>query len=241
MHFHGRMKEKVVWLRDPRDVIYDAGRFTLLEELRRRAERLGAALGPGWSVHGSIARGDVKRTSDIDLIFLGDARSYTVELGLQRAGVEWTGREVVMATPNSTPKGHIHLDDTVTVTFPLLGFRPQEEAFYRFGGMLPAEGLGRAGRVPGVNKKLLLIIPKVDGHIESSIIGREAETARLLDVPVEVVNERIRVLARRDRVGRTGVYMREEVPEGSSFEETLKHFSDRDPAVRRAIGNRRGR
>jgi predicted nucleotidyltransferase len=235
------MKEKVVWLRDPRNVVYDAGRFALLDELRCRAERLGAALGPGWSVHGSIARGDVSKTSDIDLIFLGDARSYTVELGLQRAGVEWTGREVVMATPNSTPKGHIHLDEMVTVTFPLLGFRPQEEAFYRFGGILPAEGLGRAGRVPGVNKKLLLIIPDDEGHVESSIIGREAQTARLLDVPAEVVRERVRVLARRDRVGRTGVYMREEVPEGSSFEETLKHFSDRDPAVRRAFGKRRGR
>jgi hypothetical protein len=235
------MKEKVVWLRDPRNVIYDAGRFALLDELRRRAERLSAALGPGWSVHGSIARGDVSPTSDIDLIFLGDARSYTVELGLQRAGIEWTGREVVMATPNSTPKGHIHLDGDVTVTFPLLGFRPQEEGFYRFGGLLPSEGLGRAGRVPGVNKKLLLIIPTDEGHVESGIIGREAQTARLLDVPCEVVLERVRVLARRDRVGRTGVYMREEVPEGTSFEETLKHFSDRDPVVRRAFGSRRKR
>jgi hypothetical protein len=92
-----------------------------------------------------------------------------------------------------------------------------------------------------VNKKLLLVIPTEGGHVESSIIGREAETARLLDVPVEVVRERVRVLARRDRVGRTGVYMREEVPEGSTFEETLKHFSDRDPAVRRAFGKRRAR
>jgi len=235
------MKEKVVWLQDPRDVVYDAGRFTMLGQMRGRAERLGAALGPGWCVHGSIARGDVKRTSDIDLVFLGDCRSYTVELGLQRAGVEWTGREVVMATPNSTPKGHIHLEENVTVTFPLVGFRPQEEAFYRFGGLLPSEGLGRAGRVPGVNKKLLLIIPTERGHVESGIIGRETETARLLDIPVELVLERIRVLARRDRVGRTGVYMREDVPDGSSFEEVLKHFSDRDPAVRRASGKRRRR
>jgi len=232
------MKEKVVWLRDPREIIYDEARFALLAGLRGRAEQIGQALGPGWSVHGSLARGDVKRTSDIDIVFLGDCRSYAVELGLQRAQMEWTTREVVMATPNSTPKGHIHLDENVTVTFPLLGFRPQEEAFYRFGGMLACEGLGRAGRVPGVNKKLLLIIPTEKGHSESSIVGREAETARLLGISVDTVEERVRVLGRRDRVGRTGVYMREQVPESSTFEETLKHFSDRDPAVRRAFGPR---
>jgi len=235
------MKEKVVWLQDPRDVVYDDARFALLAGLRGRAERIGRALGPGWSVHGSLARGDVKRTSDIDIVFLGDCPSYAVELGLQRAGMEWTMREVVMATPNSTPKGHIHLDGDVTVTFPLAGFRPQEEAFYRFGGLLACECLDRAGRVPGVNKKLLLIIPTGKGHIESGIAGREPQTARLLGIPVEAVEERVRVLGRRDRVGRTGVYLREQVPDGSSFEETLKHFSDRDPAVRRARGPRRNR
>lgn len=235
------MKEKVVWLQDQREVRYDAGRFSILRDLRREAERVGSVLGPGWSVHGSIARGDVKRTSDIDLIFPADARSYMVEFQLQRAGIELLRREVVMATPNSSPKGHIQLGNEVTVTFPLVGLRPQEEAFYRFGGVLPAAGLERAPRVPGVSKKLLLIIPIEGGHIESSIIGKESEIARLLKVPVEVVLERTRVLARRDRIGRTGVYMREEVPEGSTFEETLKFFSDRDPVVRHTTGGKRKR
>lgn len=237
------MKEKVVWLRDPREVRYHQERFDMLQRLRKEAESIGSALGPGWAVHGSIARGDVKKGSDIDLIFLGpgEVRSYLVELRLQGAGMEWTAREVVMATPNSAPKGHIHLGEEATVTFPLVELRAQEEAFYRFGGLLPVEGLGGAPRVPGVNKKLLLIIPTGAGHMESSVLGRETETARLLGVPVEVVLERTRVLSRRDRIGRTGVYLREQMPEGTSFEETLRFLSDRDPAVRRALAHKRGR
>jgi hypothetical protein len=182
----------------------------------------------------------VKKGSDIDLVFLcaGEMPSYKVEMGLERAGLAWTLREVVMATPNSSPKGHIHLGEDTTVTFPLAELRPHEEAFYMFGGVLPADGLTQASRVPGVSKKLLLIIPTENGHIESSIHGREAETARLLGVGVDVVKERVRVLTRRDRVGRTGVFLREVVPEGGSFEEALKFLSDRDPAVRRATGGR---
>ena len=233
------MKEKVVWLRDPRCVVYTADRLALLSRLRTHAEAIGRALGPGWSVHGSIARGDVKKGSDIDLVFLeGELPSYDVETRLESAGLHWTAREVVLATPNSSPKGHIHLGEEATVTFPLAGFRPQEEAFYKFGGMLSAEGLSVAPRVPGVSKKLLLIIPTPEGHTESSILGRESETARLLGVPVDVVNERVRVLGRRDRIGRTGVYMREDVAEDSSFEETLKFLKDRDPVVRLASGGR---
>ncbi len=233
------MKEKVVWLRDPREVVYTAERLALLGRLREEAERVGRALGPGWCVHGSIARGDVKKGSDIDLVYLeGELASYAVESRLEGAGLEWTAREVVMATPNSAPKGHIHMGEETTVTFPLVAFRVQEEAFYRFGGLLPAARLSQAPRVPGVSKKLLLIVPTETGHIESSLQGREAETARLLGVPVTVVEERVRVLGRRDRVGRTGVYLREELAEGASFEGTLKFLKDRDPVVRRAAGGR---
>lgn len=233
------MKEKVVWLRDPHEVAYTAERLALLCRLRAEAERIGRALGPGWYVHGSLARGDVKKGSDIDLVYLeGELASYEVETRLEGFGLQWTAREVVMATPNSAPKGHIHMGEETTVTFPLLAFRPQEEAFYRFGGLLSTAGLVEAPRVPGVSKKLLLIVPTERGHIESSIQGREAETARLLGVPVTVVEERVRVLGRRDRVGRTGVYLREELAEGSSFEETLRFLKDRDPVVRRAAGGR---
>jgi len=232
------MKEKIIWLRDPKDVTYGPVHWALLEALRESAETIGSALGAGWAVHGSIARGDVKKTSDIDLILTGGTASYEVELKLEGAEIPWLRREVVMATPNSTPKGHIQIAENITVTFPLAGFRTQEEDFYKFGGMLPVEGLAKAGRVPGVTKKLLLIIPTDIGHSESAIVGREAEVARLLGISPEVVMERIRVLSRRDTIGRTGVYLREEVPDSETFEETLKHLADRDPVVRRTVKNR---
>jgi len=168
------MKEKVVWLRDPREVVYKPERWDYLEKLRELAGKLGEALGPGGHVHGSLARGDVTKSSDIDIILTGGAQSYELELRLEEAGYRWQKRELVMATPNATPKGHLHVAENVTVTFPLAGFRPQEEAFYKFGGMLAAIGIESAGRVPGVNKKLLLIIPNDKGHTESSIIGRPA-------------------------------------------------------------------
>jgi len=232
------MKEKVVWLRDPREVVYKPERWDYLEKLRELAGKLGEALGPGGHVHGSLARGDVTKSSDIDIILTGGAQSYELELRLEEAGYRWQKRELVMATPNATPKGHLHVAENVTVTFPLAGFRPQEEAFYKFGGMLAAIGIESAGRVPGVNKKLLLIIPNDKGHTESSIIGREAETARLLGIPPDTVTERVRVLSRRDSVGRTGVYMREEVADGESFESALKQLTDRDPVIRRTMRER---
>lgn len=234
------VKERVVWLRDPREVVYSKDRFELLGRLREKAEELGSVLGPGWYVHGSLARGDVHRGSDVDLIYLdrGGAPSYSVELGLERAGLHWLRRELVVATPNSAPKGRVVLEENVSVTIPLVPLRPNEEGFYRFGGWLPARGLGSAPRVPGVSKRLLLIIPTERGHIESSVLGREAEVARFLKIPVEVVNERARVLTRRSRIGRTGVYLREEVPEEASLEEFLKRLADRDPAVRRTVSER---
>ncbi|MGQ9582533.1 MAG: nucleotidyltransferase domain-containing protein [Thermoplasmatota archaeon] len=231
------MREKVVWLRDPREVVYSRERLGLLRALRERAEELGRVLGAGWWVHGSLARGDVHRRSDIDIVCLeppGEL-SYRVELALESHAARWVGREVVMATPNSAPKGRYILDETLSATFPLAPLTPREEGFYRFGGVLPVEGVSRAPRVAGVSKKLLLILPTEGGHIESSIIGREAEAARLLGIPADVVRERVRVLARRDRVGRTGVYLREPVPEGESFEGHLKRLADRDPVVRRNL------
>ncbi|MEM4728858.1 MAG: nucleotidyltransferase domain-containing protein [Thermoplasmata archaeon] len=234
------MRESVVWLRDPLEVTYSPERLELLAWLRRRAEELGSALGPGWFVHGSLARGDVHRRSDIDLVYLerGTVPSFSVELGLERAGIEWLSREIVVATPNSAPKGRILIDSRASVTFPLVPFKPNEEGFYRFGGALPAKGLATAPRVPGVSKRLLLVIPTAKGHIESSVVGREAEVARFLNVPFEVVSERVRVLTRRSDVGRTGVYLREEVPDEISFEEFLKRLADRDPVIRRTVTER---
>jgi len=91
-------------------------------------------------------------------------------------------------------------------------------------------------RVAGVDKRLMLIEPSVKGHLESSILGREEQTARVLRVSVETVIDRIHVLMKRDEVGRTGVFIKKELSADETFELALKKLADVNPAVRRRIG-----
>ena len=46
------------------------------------------------------------------------------------------------------------------------------------------------------------------------------------------------MLVRRDAIGRTGVYLKEELPPDESFEHALKRIADRDPAIRRLLMSR---
>ncbi|RLF85838.1 nucleotidyltransferase, partial [Thermococci archaeon] len=46
---------------------------------------------------------------------------------------------------------------------------------------------------------------------------------------------RVKILTRRDSIGRTGIYLNEEVPDWMSFEEALKRIADRDPNVRKRV------
>ena len=101
------------------------------------------------------------------------------------------------------------------------------------------EDLRRGIRRPGCTKRLTLILPTDDGHVESPIVGRESEVARLLSVSSDIVRERIRVLTRRDTIGRTGVFLKLAVPEGASFEEVLKSEAESNPALRRTLRGRR--
>ena len=73
-----------------------------------------------------------------------------------------------------------------------------------------------------MDKRLLLIEPTETGHTESGIAGREPEVARLLGIGRDSVDERVRVLSRRDSVGRTGVYLREDLEPGESFGDRLR-------------------
>ena len=71
-----------------------------------------------------------------------------------------------------------------------------------------------------------------------SILGREEETAKLLNVSLDIVKERERVLMRRDRIGRTGTFLKRDLREGESFEKVLKTLIDSNPAVRRVYSMR---
>jgi len=188
-------------------------------------------------VHGSIARGDVSETSDIDIIILQPVSSYRLELALGKS----LQRELIQATPSMVLKGHLYLEDNVVVSFPIFKLRPREEEFYQWGGALDSKGLESGMRVPGVDKRLVLIEPSPTGHIEHGVIGHEHEVAKKLKVSVDIAKERVRVLTRRDSVGRTGVYLNRPLTESESFEEVAKQLQDSDPALRRTIDRRVGR
>ncbi len=224
-------------------VNYSSAHWTRLESLRERAVRVINALS-AWSqialTHGSIARGDVDDKSDVDVLIPSNVNTQLVEAALENAGFTIFSKEIAQATPSHSPKAHLQLDaeQTTSVTVPLTPFRSLELEFYAFGGKIALPELKGNIRSPGCTKKLILIEPTGEGHFESPVIGRESEVARLLGVSVAIVTERVRVLTRRDTIGRTGMYLRIPVRDGESFDEVLRNRSDSDPALRRTLRDR---
>jgi predicted nucleotidyltransferase len=86
-----------------------------------------------------------------------------------------------------------------------------------------------------VDKRLFLIEPIQEGHIETPVIGNEIVVAKKVGVSLKIVKERVKILMRRDEVGRTGVYLKRQLAPEETFESVLKHISDRDPVVRRRV------
>ena len=221
------------------EVEYPPWRWRLLREKRRRALELVRALRGLGSVivHGSISRGDVRETSDIDVVVLEPVPPSLVELALERAGLRPYTRLIVQATPSYVPKVYFIRDpeEERVVSVPLARLRPREREFYRWGGELGPEGLERGERVPGVSKELVLILPTERGHIEAEVIGMEHVAARILGVSIETVEERVRVLTRRRAHGRTGVLLKREVPPGHPVEEEVRRLLEENKFFRRAI------
>jgi predicted nucleotidyltransferase len=234
------VREKVEKRGEYRIVIYERSRWELLERLRKEAVRMMEPLvriGLNPIVHGSIARGDVKPTSDIDVFIPHPVPSYMVELALERAGLRVYYKLIVQATPGSTPKAYIVLDEEErrVISFPLAKLSKTEYEFYYFGGALDYQGIVLGKRVPGVDKRLILIEPIPEGHRESPVIGREAEVARIVGVSLDTVLERVRVLSRRDEIGRTGVFVKVELDASENIEEAVKRIASRNPLLRRAL------
>lgn len=212
-----------------REVIYDESHWRLLRELRSQAlgiMSIFASSGIEAWLHGSVARGDVAADSDIDVVIPTRIPAYLVESLLEKHNLKPRSRYIVVATPTSTPKAVIVLDDYErrVISFPLLDFKPQELEFYKFGGYLRYHDLLGDKRVPGVNKRLVLIKPTPTGHEELPVIGWEDYVARLLGVSIDVVLERVKVLSRRDEVGRTGIFAKTALLPGESFEEALERL-----------------
>ncbi|WP_369406419.1 hypothetical protein [Aeropyrum camini] len=94
--------------------------------------------------------------------------------------------------------------------------------------------------MPGVTKRLVLILPTPRGHIEEPVVGNEGRVAEVLGISLETVRERVRVLTRRRELGRTGVYLKVEPRPGEPLEETVRRLSASNPFFRRMISGRRG-
>jgi predicted nucleotidyltransferase len=132
-------------------------------------------------------------------------------------------------------KAYIEIDAGASVSFPLMRMRRVEREFYKFGGEVNLNQLKAGARVVGVDKRLMLIEPTANGHVENSIIDREETTAKHLGVSAETVLDRVRVLLKRDVVGRTGVFVKRELASDETFEMVMKRLADENPAVRRRM------
>jgi predicted nucleotidyltransferase len=221
-----------------KQVNYTKKHWTQLWLLRNKAADVMSALEKAHLpciVHGSVARGDVKAGSDVD-VFIPDVQSsFQVETALELSKIAAGLRWIVQATPTYAVKAHIEIGEFVTVTFPLMSMRRVEREFYRFGGEVNLAQLKIKVRVAGVDKRLMLIEPTKYGHLESSVVGKEEFVANFLGVSVETVRDRVHALLKRDTVGRTGVFVKREVMPDETFELALKKLCESNAAVRRRM------
>lgn len=225
---------KPVKVRDSIEVLYSTEHWALLNSFRFRARSLMALL-PYSLLVGSVARGDVHSGSDIDVALMEPIAPSLIEEKLLEASLVIDAREIVQATPRSTPKLYIHLRGNAKVSLPLAPLSPLEEEFFRFAGSINYNELERRIRKPGVNKKLLVVLPTERGHVEYSIVGREEEVAELLEIPPALVKERVTALLRRDERGRSGLFLRVQVPQWESTERIVVRLAQRVPALKKRL------
>jgi len=225
------MKEKTVAFHRKK-IVYDPSQWELLDSIRKKAITVMEKISDFQPIlYGSVARGDVHKNSDIDFFIEHMPETYLLEMALEDIGIK--ERCIIQATPWHLVKGSITLFGGETITFPITESKRKEIEFYYFGGAIELHDLVKGKRMPGVDKRLILIRPLEDGHMEEEITGREAEVSKILNVSIDIVRERIQVLSRRDKIGRTGVYLNRTLMKDESFEQVLKEICDKDSNVRR--------
>ncbi len=233
------VKEKVAGLSTRREVIYSDEDWELFKNLRTSALPLLDALSPlNPAIHGSLCRGDVKESSDIDIVFFDTIPEFLIEESLRPLDLAIMERSLVQATPLSAVKAHIkyRMDHEIILTWPLIPFKPREIEFYYFGGLLTLDKMKTNIRVPGINKQLLYIEPISTGHIEIRVSADNAGVlAKKLNISVDTIMERLRVLERRDKVGRTGIFHKQILSPEESFGGAFKQLVERNPATRRRL------
>jgi predicted nucleotidyltransferase len=185
--------------------------------------------------YGSIARGDVNPTSDIDIYTPSPPAPALLQTLIESAGIHPTHREIIQATPAYAAKGYIHIDDNRSYSFPLVPLNTRETEFYGFAGSITPEQIQNKTRVPGVDKRLTLIQPTPTGHTETPIQGMEGTVAKALGIGTAAVHDRVRTLLRRQKIGRTGVYIKHTLTPEESFGEAHRRLAQSRPALRRRM------
>jgi len=105
-----------------RVVYYTEDRWRIFKEKRIEAYKLLKILKNYQPIiYGSIARGDVNKDSDIDIVLLNTTSYSIVRYVLESEGYKIFNVELVQATPKTTPKLYIYLDEfeEQVITIPL--------------------------------------------------------------------------------------------------------------------------
>ncbi|MFX1337658.1 MAG: nucleotidyltransferase domain-containing protein [Promethearchaeota archaeon] len=231
-------KEKI--LRDHfESIVYSKSDWTLLNSKRERAIQLLEMFeGLTPYIYGSVARGNVHKNSDIDIIFIEPIQSFRIEFILNKNGFMHYFREIIMATPKDSIKLYIYLSELESITIPLTKLDKKALEFYDFGGKINLQELKLGIRVPGIDKRLVFIKPNPRGHEEASIINNEPIVAKELGISIETLMERKKVLLKREKYGRTGVYLKREIDINETTEEVLKKLSNKKAIIRKKLYQR---
>ena len=230
-------REKI--LRDHHEIVtYSEENWELLKKKREITENLLEILvkeGLKPFVYGSIARGNVHQDSDIDIIITQQIPSFQIEYILNKNGYENYFREIIMATPLDSIKLYIHLSELESITVPLSKMDKKVIEFYDFGGKIDLNQLQSEVRVPGIDKRLVLIKPNSQGHEEISLIDNEPIVAKEVGISIDTVLERKKVLLRREKHGRTGVFIKRELQKEESPEEVLRKLAKKKSIIRKKL------
>ncbi|MBY9010794.1 MAG: nucleotidyltransferase domain-containing protein [Candidatus Lokiarchaeota archaeon] len=222
-------------------VVYSKNHLKILGEKRERSKvllNMFAKEGLNPFIYGSIARGDVHNDSDIDIVIVQSIAPYQIEIILDKNGFKNYFREIIMATPADTLKLYIYLNELESLTIPLSKFDKRSKEFYDFGGKINLDQLNNNIRVPGIDKRLVLIQPTAEGYEEHSIIGNEHLVAKKLQVSIDLINERKRVLLKREKFGKTGVFLKRPIEINESTEDVLKKLANKKSIVRKKLISR---
>jgi len=222
-------------------VKYSPEHWKQLDKLRKHALKVTTVFahhGIDSLTYGSVARGDVSPKSDIDIILLTQIPSYRVELILDETNLSLNSKKIIQATPNDIIKAHFELEGDVCITSLLTDFTSSPFEFYRFGGALNHKQVENSKRVPGVDKRLILIEPNDEGHNESSLIERQYEASKILGISQSMIDQRIRVLTRRDKIGRTGIFLNKDIGLNENIEEELRSIARHNPLIRRRLNRK---